>query len=274
MSQSVESRLGCSTITFRQLPLFHALERIRSAALTKVDIACIPGWCEHVNPLQISAQEREELVRRINALGLRISTLNVAPRQLNSDRQTDAFEYMAAAIDLAAEFGCYAITIPPGGKVPEDQWQENAELTARLIRELADHAEEKGVTLTLESPHVGTLAESVSDGARYFRVLDEKRVLCTFDCSHAQRGNPNPVTRSVVEVGAPIGHVHLRDCIGENNSLTPGRGHVDFAGLLSMLDQLGYRGDLILELEGEEETVEETEAELRFARHHILGLLK
>jgi sugar phosphate isomerase/epimerase len=44
----------------------------------------------------------------------------------------------------------------------------------------------------------------------------------------------------------------LRDCIGENNHLTPGKGEIDFKAVLLELDRVGYAGDLIFELEGEE----------------------
>jgi sugar phosphate isomerase/epimerase len=84
------------------------------------------------------------------------------------------------------------------------------------------------------------------------------------------RANPVPVPECIPQVGAPIGHVHLRDCIEENNHLTPGKGEVDFQGVLDTLKEAGYTRDLILELEGEDSKL--AAGELAFAINYIEGL--
>ncbi len=64
--------------------------------------------------------------------------------------------------------------------------------------------------------------------------------------------------------------MHLRDCIGENNHLTPGKGKVDFQGVLNELKKAGYAKALILELEGEDSQL--AAAELAFAINYLSGL--
>ena len=56
MNPALEERLGCSSITFRHQALYDALASIAESGLTRVDIACIPGFCDHVNPLESSEQ--------------------------------------------------------------------------------------------------------------------------------------------------------------------------------------------------------------------------
>ena len=266
----VKSRLGCSTITFRDLPLSDALDRIHRSGLTRVDIACIPGFCPHIDPLKFSNEDEEALTNRLSSLGLRVSTLNVSAGGLNGEKAGFVHTFYEAAIVLAARLGCYAVTIPSGSAVAANLWKSNAEASAGRIKSLADTAGEHGVLLTIEAPHPGTLAETVAQSARFFELLQEGRVKCTFDTSHVARGNAEPVAACIGKVGAAVGHLHLRDCIGENNHLTPGKGEVDFAAVMSTLDAKGYRGDVILELEGKESA--KAYEELEYAISFIAGL--
>ncbi len=246
-------RLGCSSITFRFLPLDEALRSIHAAGLSKVDIACIPGFCDHYNPLETTPERERKLQEALRSLGLTVSTLNVSAGGLNTERREEVFRYVEAALGVAARLGCYAITIPTGSKPASPAlWEKDVGLSCQMIRRLAGTASEREIALTLEAPHPKTLAEDVAEAQRFFRHLADARVACTFDTSHVARGNPVPVPRLMGEIGVPIGHVHLRDCIGENNHLTPGAGQIDFKGVIRELHGRGYPGDLIVELEGDD----------------------
>ena len=215
-----------------------------------------------------ASQEEQALQDRLQTLGMTVSTLNVSAGGLNTERKEYVFRFILGAIDLAKRLGCYAVTIPTGSKVAQaDLWKENAGISAHSIRKLADYAAEKSIWLTLEAPHVGTLAENVDETRRFFQLLQDPRVACTFDTSHVARGNPVPVPQSLSAIGAVIGHVHLRDCIGENNHLTPGKGEIDFKGVLHELKKIGYAGSIILELEGENS--QQAATELGFAIDYL-----
>ncbi len=273
MTQKISERLGCSTITFRHQTLFEAIDNIFAAGLKKVDIACIPGFCPHINPLEFSEQDIKNLQDRLHTLRMTVSTLNVSAGGLNSENKDYVYSFIEAAIHLAARLGCYAVTIPSGKKVTDPAlWEENAQASAKLISALADCAEKDGVRLTLEAPHPGTLAETVSEAHRFYDVLRDRKVACTLDTSHVARANPTPVEKCISEIGAEIGHVHFRDCIGENNHLTPGKGQVDFHAVIETLNRGGYSGDFILELEGEDRQL--AAEELAFAIRHIQGTEK
>jgi sugar phosphate isomerase/epimerase len=268
MVKTISERLGCSTITFRHQTLFEALRSIADAGLNKVDIACIPGFCPHINPLEITEQEERDLLSYLQDIGQSVSTLNISAGGLNTDRKDFVYGFIEAAIPIAARLGCYAITIPTGYKVKDPTlWEENVHASAKLIGNLAYSAEKYGILITLEAPHPGTLAETVADSRRFLDILQDPRIACTFDTSHVARGNPTPVQDCVQEIGTKIGHVHFRDCIGENNHLTPGKGDVDFRAVIDVLDRNGYSGDYILELEGEDAA--QAAEELVYAIRHI-----
>ncbi len=271
MNKTLSNKLGCSSITFRHQTLFEALDKIADVGLKKVDIACIPGFCPHIDPLAFTAEEEKALKDHLAELGMTVSTLNISAGGLNTEKKDFVFSFIEAAIHLAWRLGCYAVTIPSGKKVADlEVWEENARSSSKLISALAECAEKNGVHLTLEAPHPGTLAETVAETHRFFEVLRDPRVGCTLDTSHVARGNPVPVEKCIAEIGAKIGHVHFRDCIGENNHLTPGKGQVDFHAVIETLNRAGYIGDFILELEGEDRQL--AADELSFAVHYIKSL--
>lgn len=271
MNKTISNRLGCSSITFRHQTLFEALDKIADTGLKKVDIACIPGFCPHIDPLAFTAEEEKALKDHLSELGMTVSTLNISAGGLNTEKKDFVYSFIEAAIHLAGRLGCYAVTIPSGKKVADlEVWEENARVSSRLISILAECAEKDGLHLTLEAPHPGTLAETVEETRRFFGVLGNHKVGATLDTSHVARANPVPVDQCISQIGAAIGHVHFRDCIGENNHLTPGRGAVDFRAVIDTLDRAGYTGDFILELEGEDRML--AAAELGFAVRHIQSL--
>lgn len=269
--ENINERLGGSTITFRHQTLAGALESIVATGLKKVDIACIPGFCPHINPLELTKQEELELKDRLETLGVMVSTLNVSAGGFNTDQKDFVVRFVEGAIDLAGRLDCYAITIPTGRKVSDPNlWDENAQISAECITSLANRAEQVGIQLTLEAPHTGTLTENVAETRRFYNLLGDPRVGNTFDTSHVARGNPVPVAKNIAEIGGPVAHVHFRDCIGENNHLTPGKGDVDFKAVVLKLESNGYQGDYIFELEGEDSQL--AAGELSYAIQYISSL--
>ena len=45
---AIDVRLGCSTISFRHLPLADALDVITGLGFTDIDLGALPGVCDHV----------------------------------------------------------------------------------------------------------------------------------------------------------------------------------------------------------------------------------
>jgi hypothetical protein len=74
---SIDSRLGCSTISFRAWPLSGALEEIKGQGFGETDLGSLPGVCDHV-PIPLPAD-------RVDALAEQILDSGVAVRLINAD---------------------------------------------------------------------------------------------------------------------------------------------------------------------------------------------
>src|SRR4051812_20292183 len=70
--------LGASTLGYRFDSLAVALREIAGQGFDLVDIAMIPGYCPHFNPVTASTNELDALQEQLEDLGLRVATLNVS----------------------------------------------------------------------------------------------------------------------------------------------------------------------------------------------------
>ncbi len=70
------NELAVSTITFRALDLATALEWIAAEGFTTVDLALIPRFCPHADPVGLDDEGRRRLRGLFDARGLRAMTMN------------------------------------------------------------------------------------------------------------------------------------------------------------------------------------------------------
>jgi hydroxypyruvate isomerase len=253
------------------MDVYSALERIASLGFAWADIGMVRGFCPHFDPLTASNAQTDEFVERVSGMPLRIATLNVGHGALNRPAERDEqMEFVRRCLDLAARLKCYAITMQPGVP-PEGDWVDDARAVAVDLTELADKAEGLGLKLTLETPHTGTLVTQVDEAKALLDLSESTNLYVALDTSHVMRGGTQP-SEGVELLGDRVGHVHLRDARGEDFLLTPGDGEVDFAAFYESLKSVGYDRPMILELEYEEKTEDETADEVLRARDYLKGL--
>src|SRR6185295_1138186 len=70
-----DSRLGCSTISFRHQPLSEALATIAGLGFSEIDLGALPGVCDHV-PYVLDMRAVEDVARTVAASGLRVRSIN------------------------------------------------------------------------------------------------------------------------------------------------------------------------------------------------------
>ena len=70
-----DSRLGCSTISFRHQPLPEALATIAGLGFSEIDLGALPGVCDHV-PYVLDMAAVEDVARTVIASGLQVRSIN------------------------------------------------------------------------------------------------------------------------------------------------------------------------------------------------------
>ena len=117
----------------------------------------------------------------------------------------------------------------------------------RRFAVLAECAKAYGVTLLQENVNmhlsnrpgfIRTMLETIPDSANF--VLDIKQAL---------RGGYAPEEFAVL-MGTKLRHIHISDCTEDDKCTLPGKGCLDYAAFFRTLQNIGYCGDLIIEVYG------------------------
>ena len=83
------SRLGCSSISFRHQSLPEALRTIEGLGFEELDLGALPGVCDHV-PYDLDADAVAAVTAEVVASGLRVRSVNGDIGDLNALLDADA----------------------------------------------------------------------------------------------------------------------------------------------------------------------------------------
>lgn len=248
---NILSKIGCSSLSFRELSLKSALKEITELGFGHFDLGIVPpSFCPHFDPLKEGPQVTERLRSLLYETGLRISSLNVVPGDLCQDNADYQIAFIHESTILARRLAIPIVTIPGGRNQPMvEQWSVDAEKTVRNLKKIVQFAEKEGIMLSLEAPHVGTLTSDKESTFRFLELLNDERIGLTFDTSHVLACGWPSLVEAWRDLGRWVNHVHLRDCRGKNVQVTPGKGRGDFLEFFKCISADGYEGDLNIELE-------------------------
>ena len=267
-------RLACSTICFRTAPIEVALEEIKRFGFGAIDLAVIPGFCDHFDAARQSGAEREDFVALVRRSGFAVPTVTAVPGHFNAPNASPALILNAGVqnLKLAALLGAEALNVhcglPTGDLHDRRQFNAQAIVQARGLKRLAQEAARLGLNLNVEAPHRNGLCRTLDEAEFLLDAIDEPNVNFLLDVTHVQAGAAKPEVAARRFAGR-LGYVHLRDGEGEHIFLTPGDGDIDFRACFGALEQIGYGGWCALELEGAGETLPERRANLRRALQHL-----
>jgi inosose dehydratase len=140
---------------------------------------------------------------------------------------------------------------------PKERAPDRADFTrmGRLLTELGRRVSDLGIQLGYHN-HMGSLGESPDEIARVLEASDPRYVKLELDTAHYQQGGGVPA-RAVRDLGDRLLFLHLKDLEGPlpGNGSKPyrfvelGRGSVDLPGVFAALEQVGFQGWGIVELD-------------------------
>lgn len=244
--------IACSTLCLRKLPVEEAVRRIADAGFAYVELTAVPSFSPHVDIVSRPEGEAERLAKLLSDNGLQAAGLNSVPwiPDALDDRDELRRRYTAAA-DAAVAVGA-PIWVVDSGQPERDgdghppghgarRWRETVTMAAEL-------AAARGLTLAVESPHRGTLSESVAGSRELIDSAGIDALRIDYDTSHIQNSGSS-VEESIAVLGDRIGHVALRDAKPDGTFCVPGDGGYDYGALIRELNRIGYDGPLVIELE-------------------------
>lgn len=157
-----------------------------------------------------------------------------------------AIDFVKRGIDMAGELDANIVVLNPSASMklkPEASPEQEWEWAVEGLREIAEYAAPGNKVIAiepwqrLETYFINRLGQALK--LKQDVGLDNVGVMPDFFHMNIEEVSLEDALR---ECGRDIVHVHATD----SNKATPGKGHLDFNSLLSVLKEIGYDGYLVL----------------------------
>jgi len=258
--------IGYSTNAFVKFSVYEAVEKIGRLGFRGVEIMCDRP---HLYPPDFSEDNLSRLKASIDDQGLKVTNLNsftlfaVGDTYLPSwiepqeERREIRIQHTLQCLKVADFFGCKNISVPPGGPVGEISREKAMTLFHRGLERVAPLAQELDIMILVE-PEPDLLMENTRDFKEFIVDVKSPAIGVNFDIGHFFCAGEDP-SGAFEELFEWIGHVHLEDIASsrEHNHLILGHGAIQFQEVFKTMINLGYEGDVSLELYPYVDTPEE-----------------
>ena len=214
--------------------------------------------CIEMSALTVSALP-EERQRRIAALvrdlDMELTFADALPPGCDfcsedPRERENASEHLLSHLGLAERMGVKKIggILQTRGKVfPAGiafSREEKLKYAVDPLRRVGCRAADMGITLGIEMVNrfECPLLNPAEEGLRFLRAVDSAGVRLHLDTFHMNIEEADPA-EAVRRAGNALCHIHF----AENDRQLPGNGHIDLATILRALNDIGYRGTIVIE---------------------------
>lgn len=260
-------RLACSTITFRELSLAHALDEIHALGFGAIDLGVMPGFCDH-HLSRGNAIHPEKIALLTEKKHLKVRTVNCDPGIL-ADEPEQVVERFRKFLAIARAVNATGISVGSGAPADPKDYPAALAATVEVLRHFSDLASDGGISLLIEAPHHYRLCNTVERALELIEAVDHSNAYLLLDTSHVRAGGDD-VVATATRYGERLRHVHLRDAVDGDIHRSLGDGDVDFGRFFGELERLGYAGWSTLELETGAASLEKKREQVR----QSLGLIR
>ena len=257
---------GYSTNAFKKFSLTEAIEKIARIGFKGVEIL---GDRPHLYPPDFDGKQLARLTEVLRKNDIKLTNLNsftlfaVGDTYLPSwiepdkDRREIRIQHTLDSLKVAKQIGCPNISIPPGGPLDGLSRSEAMQLFHQGLERVIPLAEELGIRILVE-PEPDLMIETTAQFKDFIKDVQSQAIGLNFDIGHFFCVGEDP-KRAFEELFPWTGHVHIEDIDPnrEHNHLIAGQGGIAFKEVFAAMAQLGYRGDVSLELYTYQDTPED-----------------
>lgn len=241
--------LSIGTYSTKGVPLDQAIKLIADTGYDGVELCVHPGF--GASPDELSADRRRELRRLIEQSRLALPALmeNLAIQSDDEKHRADLERLrrvMQLSHDLSPSRPPLIQTVLGGGK-----WEEKKNLCRDRLATWAELAKSTGIPIAIK-PHRGGAMSCPADAIWLFEQLGKTPWLrMVYDYSHyAFRDLPLEQT---IQASLPYtSHIAVKDAVQRDGkvsfALAGEGGTIDYARLLRLFYDGGYRGDVCVEV--------------------------
>jgi len=247
--------IGISTGCFYYTSFFECIEPICHGGFSIIEIASSRSHLDYHD--KKSMMKASHTLER---LGMEAYSFHAPFREeidvtcLDAEGRTYARREIAAAAEAAAILGVRYFVFHPG---PEKSYQPSPEErvqrmnnAAEVINEVCEHCHRLGIGMVLENmlPHL--FFGNMRDMLWIIGAINSTLVGTCLDTGHAFLSGD--IYRVMYKLSGHLQFLHANDNMGrDDDHLPPGKGKIDWRKLLRELDEVDFRGAMILELMGQ-----------------------
>jgi sugar phosphate isomerase/epimerase len=264
-----------SSLGWAHYTLYEALPRMKARGFRRVEVASFDTYCFHFNN---NSPDPEELRATLKEMDLVPIGLNYCPRTYEAwcDEDIAQFERdVTGKLDHLCRAGIPMMTMLLGNRNDRPDQDDQIARVAAAYERVAEAAAVRGIKMLLELPHLYTILPRTEPVLRVLDRLQSPNVGLLVDSSHWGIIGYD-LDAFFGAVGDRLWHVHLRDSRGPDTAdrqqdleLTPGVGTVDFRAFGAALDRAGYTGDVSIEFEYRDMTLDAIEREYDAGLRHL-----
>ena len=203
--------------------------------------------------------ELRAIIRPFCAVSCHLPLGEVNIAALHSTMRREAIAETKRHIDLCGELGISKLVMHPGcfGATPDRYAlleQQTRQIAERSVFEIASCCKKNHMELSVENLHRN---EVLFREPEEFESFVRKGIGMTLDTVHAYVSGVNPVD-FITRYGKKITEVHLTDGIASDSyaHYPVGTGMVDCIAVLQKLEEIGYDGRIILEVNSQEALIQ------------------
>jgi sugar phosphate isomerase/epimerase len=256
-----------SSLGWAHYTLYEALPRMAARGFKRIEIPSFGMYCFHFN---FGSPTPRELRKMLDGYGMTPVCLNYFPNfhQAWVAEEIDAFVgEWRRKIEQLNEVGIPMMTMAFGIRNQRSDQKKQLANAVKAYDRVAKIAEKHGVRMLLEVPHLYGIMPRPEQVHWVFDHVNSPNIGALVDCSHWGIIGYD-LDEFLGRLGKRLWHVHLRDAAGPDTAdqkqkleMTPGDGIVDFRKFGQALDRVNYSGDVSIEFEYRDMTLDAIERE-------------
>lgn len=229
------------TFSTTELSLAQNLEVARKYGYDGIELR-IDANHRHGVEVATRPEGRAAVRKQFADAGIAAACVATSLKYADPTQTTGMLEETHARIDLTADVGAPIMRVF-GGKIPNGVTRDQAcDLVASCLREVSQHAKDRGVTLAFETHDDWT---DPRDVAEVLGRVDHPHIACNWDILHPVRTGKASLEESFAILKPWIRHLHIHDGSGDGIQMRPiGTGIIDHRIVLKCLKSIDFGGYL------------------------------
>lgn len=202
-------------------------------------------------PSEIDTDEANELLSEYGIEASSINSLYTEDRDMTAPDKAgreQGLQYTKDVIQMAAELDARIVGVAPSPVnqiYPQSDEDQEWQWAIKGMREAADFAYERGVTLAIEpwNRYETYFINTIDDALELLAAVDRENVGIRGDLFHMNIEDDSPAD-AIRRAGDDLVHLHVAD----TNRAAPGNGHYDWESVVTALKEISFDNYLTFEL--------------------------